>query len=275
MKRRWLATLYASISVTSALLAWWLLPGRPASEPARALAVTSGVVATQVTAPSASRALVDAGVVEELAPVASDQCPSGMLYVRGAYCARFRRCEQPQCSQGCAATPQEMSFCIDEFEYPSLPGVKPARMIAFRQAARACRVEGKRLCTDAEWTFACAGPTATPEAPVGCNTASSAIRPTGAAILAAEGEMDELQPNIANGATSCRGVFGAAHMLGNVQEWVESDQGFPAAMKGGHALTRDASCFTSTNIRDANSRTLQTGFRCCADVELRSPRSTL
>ena len=55
-----------------------------------------------------------------------------------------------------------MHFCIDRFEYPNRAGANPIVMVDWYEAAALCAGEGKRLCTEDEWTFACEGEEATP-----------------------------------------------------------------------------------------------------------------
>ncbi len=66
--------------------------------------------------------------------------------------------------QGLATTipRQDMHFCIDRFEYPNRRGAYPWIMVSWNESRRICASEGKRLCTEAEWTFACEGEKALP-----------------------------------------------------------------------------------------------------------------
>lgn len=47
--------------------------------------------------------------------------------------------------------------CIDVFEFPNAPCELPMVWIAPTQARRVCELQGKRLCSQEEWTLACRG----------------------------------------------------------------------------------------------------------------------
>src|SRR5262249_51067799 len=96
-------------------------------------------------------------------------CPAGMALVEGDYCPALgqvclheiggpvARCQEFAKKAECAGQTQHKRFCIDRYEYPNQPGVKPAVMVTWDQAKATCEGEGKRLCTDSEWTLACEG----------------------------------------------------------------------------------------------------------------------
>jgi hypothetical protein len=84
----------------------------------------------------------------------------------------------------------------------SVPGVLPSRCITWFQANQACLLSGKRLLTNREWQGAAAG---TPDLPddglATCVTSSVGPADTGS-------------------RASCKSVWGAFDMAGNVNEWV-------------------------------------------------------
>src|SRR5690606_41418868 len=53
---------------------------------------------------------------------------------------------------------QQLDFCIDRYEYPNALGELPWVLTSWRQAQNLCREQGKRLCTEDEYNFACEGP---------------------------------------------------------------------------------------------------------------------
>ena len=55
-----------------------------------------------------------------------------------------------------------MHFCIDRFEYPNRKGEYPVVYVDWYESNRICESDGKRLCTEEEWTFACEGEEALP-----------------------------------------------------------------------------------------------------------------
>ena len=53
--------------------------------------------------------------------------------------------------------PEEATACIDVFEFPNRPCELPFVWISPVQASIVCELQGKRLCTQQEWSTACAG----------------------------------------------------------------------------------------------------------------------
>jgi len=53
-------------------------------------------------------------------------------------------------------------FCIDRFEHPNRRGAYPWVLVSWDEARGICASQSKRLCTEAEWTFACEGEEALP-----------------------------------------------------------------------------------------------------------------
>jgi formylglycine-generating enzyme required for sulfatase activity len=86
----------------------------------------------------------------------------------------------------------------------SIPGVAPSRCITWLQANQACLLSGKRLLTNREWQGAAAGtpdPDAADDGSTTCVTSALGPADTGS-------------------RASCRSVWGAFDMVGNVNEWV-------------------------------------------------------
>ena len=86
----------------------------------------------------------------------------------------------------------------------SVAGVQPSRCITWFQANQACLLSGKRLITNREWQGAAAGtpdPGAADDGSTTCDTSGGSPANTGS-------------------RSSCRSVWGAFDMVGNVTEWV-------------------------------------------------------
>jgi Sulfatase-modifying factor enzyme 1 len=86
----------------------------------------------------------------------------------------------------------------------SVAGVQPSRCITWFQANQACLLSGKRLLTNREWQGAAAGtpdPGVADDGSTTCATINSVIANTGS-------------------RSSCKSVWGAFDMIGNVDEWV-------------------------------------------------------
>src|SRR5687768_8335616 len=77
---------------------------------------------------------VDEGTIPDV--VADGACPDGMANVADRYCV------------------DRWEASLDGERAVSMPGVMPAGYVSGVQAARACKLSGKRLCSAAEWRFA-------------------------------------------------------------------------------------------------------------------------
>lgn len=194
-----------------------------------------------------------------------------------ARCEQFDRAQWLVRSKTLAT--EDMDFCIDRFEYPNRRGAYPWIMVTWMEAAALCKRAGERLCTEAEWTFACEGEEAMPY-PYGykrdaevCVTdlpwrtvdeRSLSPRDSNRALA----EIDRLWQGEPSGTRSrCRSPFGVYDMVGNVDEWTTSvvTGERPSILKGGYwGRVRDR-CRPSTRAHGEDFAFYQQGFRCCAD----------
>lgn len=200
----------------------------------------------------------------------------------------------------------DMSFCIDRFEFPNIPNEAPAVMTSWMDARKACEAQGKRLCEEDEWTFACEGERALPY-PYGdgvtrdasvCNVDAenkNAPMPrhnmkigTASELAAAARELDQLWRGVPSGSRpGCRSPFGVYDMTGNVDEWALHSRGRPwetrkpgsrpltgstdphkihSIMKGGWWGPIRGRCQPATTSHDENFQNYESGFRCCANA---------
>jgi hypothetical protein len=175
---------------------------------------------------------------------------------------------------------KSMHFCMDRFEYPNQKGQYPMVMVSFPEAAEVCASEGKRLCDEAEWTFACEGEEATPypygytRDPQACVVDlqwkpfnERALYPRDG--LAARAELDKLWQGLPSGARpTCRSPFGVYDLAGNVDEWSRSvrPNGRRSILKGGYWGPVRTRCRPSTRSHEESHTFYQQGFRCCGDV---------
>jgi sulfatase modifying factor 1 len=193
-------------------------------------------------------------------------------------CAEFDREKWLKVSEKLATKP--MHFCIDRFEYPNRKGEYPVIYVTYPEAQALCKEQGKRLCDEHEWTFACEGDEAYPY-PVGYKRDpdacvqdrmwrafnENAMQPRDGD--AARAEMDRLWQGVASGSRErCRSVFGVYDMTGNVDEWTTSVRPGerPSILKGGYWGPVRTRCRPSTRSHDESHAFYQQGFRCCADA---------
>jgi len=233
-------------------------------------------------------------------------CPDGMVEVEGAMktegdiesleylqdatclewidrkfperCARFDRDAWLRLSDHLPT--RRMRFCIDRFEYPDENGVYPIIDVTWSEARALCAVSGKRLCTEAEWTFACEGEEATPypnayvRDPTACvidrpwrdvNEHDLGPRESAKALV----EIDRLWQGEPSGThPRCRSAFGVYDMTGNIDEWTISVRGAQeprSILKGGYWGPVRTRCRPSTRAHGEDYSYYQQGFRCCRD----------
>jgi formylglycine-generating enzyme required for sulfatase activity len=159
-----------------------------------------------------------------------------------------------------------MGFCMDKHEYPNQLGVVPAVMISFTRSEALCAAEGKRLCFDSEWTFACRSTTELP----GCNVGHS-IAPVIPRRFwdpsAVASELERVDARRVSQATTCATPAGIFDLPGNVREWVRSEHvaQYPAAIKGPGYNESSIDCERSIQTRLPEQAYPHTGLRCCTE----------
>ena len=215
-------------------------------------------------------------------PLTSCPGPVGaMVLVEGDYCTEVRenclKWEDPPSSKlarcaeygpsVCVGPRVHKRFCIDRDEYVP-PGQKlPMSDVSWTQAQNTCEAQGKRLCKETEWEFACEGeqilpyPTGYVRDPKVCNFDKDPL-------LDRKGKLLDLrEPE--DGPSACVSPFGARNMSGNVDEWVFRDRTYGewrSALKGGWWMAARDRCRPATTAHDEHFHQLQTGVRCCADT---------
>ncbi len=174
---------------------------------------------------------------------------------------------------------QPLHFCIDRFEYPNRKDEYPIILVSWYEARDACKAEGKRLCTEDEWTFACEGEEAQPypngyaRDPDACLNDRPWKQFRDSALIPRSGEnakleLDRLWQGLPSGARPlCRSPFGVYDLTGNVDEWTRSSipNERPSVLKGGYWGPVRTRCRPATKAHDESHVFYQQGFRCCAD----------
>ena len=120
--------------------------------------------------PAVTQALAAAARTPRILAAISPSCSSDMVKVTGNYCPdpeeiceeyiseKRDRCERFRTTVRCVGKPEPKNYCIARFEYPNELGRQPLVVITWDHAQELCGKEGKRLCTEEEWTLACEGP---------------------------------------------------------------------------------------------------------------------
>jgi formylglycine-generating enzyme len=276
-------------------------------------------VATATAAPSPSASAIASATTTAAAqakaappPVVgrTDGCRDGMVRVAGSYCPAVtqdclehhpdweknkgekgvaERCLRYREPSRCLAKRRELSFCIDRYEYPNTVGEMPRVLTSWLDAVAFCKRDGKRLCTEQEWNFACEGPDARPYVygfvrdPTMCNQDrdyrfpdhshpmkhhdSCIDDPRCAAELA---RLDQREPIGAR--TTCVSWAGVHDMNGNVNEWVKRTDEKPphrSGLKGGWWGPIRSRCRPMTTFHPEDDYGYEVGFRCCTDAAAR------
>ncbi len=295
--------LLASAAIAVAIIG---LPTAPPPSPGAAMAAaprpsTLGDASPQVSASAAPPASATAPPVADWArvdPLSEAVCPSEMLLVNGKFCPfvghrcvewidpKRDRCRRYDDSRTiCQGKLRDMTFCIDRYEYPNIRGAVPVVMVDWLEARAICKQEGKRLCRESEWNFACEGTQRTPY-PYGfvrdktaCNIDRRYLFPNFDAFndrRAVGPEVARLDQRVPSGSMDrCISPFGVYDMTGNVDEWVVNENPNPheSGLKGGYWGPIRARCRPMTTFHKPWFRFYQVGFRCCADPMVPVPKS--
>lgn len=200
-------------------------------------------------------------------------------------CASFDKQRWSEVAATYATRP--LHFCIDRFEYPNQQGAYPVIFVNYDEAEETCEAEGKRLCNEDEWTFACEGEEALPYPYGFVRDAEACVidkkwRAFNTAAMhprdgdAARGEMDRLWQGVPSGSQpKCKSPFGVYDMTGNIDEWTTSTRpGRVSILKGGYWGPVRTRCRPSTRSHDENHTFYQQGFRCCSDPGATRPVGT-
>jgi formylglycine-generating enzyme len=224
--------------------------------------------------------------VEEATPA----CPEGMVAVHGDACTDARqdclkwldpeakefakkRCATFARPSVCAGDKKHLRFCIDRTEHARKPGEPPVSDVSWTISREICESEGKRLCLESEWVFACEGEEMLPY-PTGFTRDAKACNFDHEDLVDKRGKMLDHRRAASE---RCASPFGVLDMVGNVDEWTWKDGAtnhpWRAAMKGGWWLAGRNRCRPATTGHDEYYHAVQTGFRCCKDVAS-SPMAT-
>jgi formylglycine-generating enzyme len=215
-------------------------------------------------------------------PAAESGCPANMVLVEGNYCPRVElnckryldpkgryhdfRCAEYGPSKCLSKERKPLRFCIDRTEFTEAGETLPANHRSFTHAEKACSAQGKRVCRESEWNFACEGEEMRPY-PYGFARDSSACNADRPDVISPEGKLRDLRAP-AGSFARCASPFGVMDMAGNLEEFVAIDAKGPPrpAMKGAYWQPSRNFCRAAQTAHDRFYNGTETGFRCCSDA---------
>jgi formylglycine-generating enzyme required for sulfatase activity len=206
-----------------------------------------------------------------------------MVLVEGEFCTEVRqdcaewieppsnpaaRCKRFEKSV-CTGQRVHKRFCIDRDEYTAEAEKLPTADVSWTYAKETCESQGKRLCAETEWMFACEGEDMVPY-PVGQTRDASKCNHDRVDLTdPINGKLRDYRKPSAE-LDKCVSPFGVRNMVGNVDEWVYRDSTngqWRSALKGGWWMPARNRCRPATTAHDEHYHGTQTGFRCCADAK--------
>jgi len=250
------------------------------------LASTEASVAAAVGPTAPRDGPVALASLKEAAPndaPAEAACGKNMVLVEGDYCPRVQlnckkyldpkgRYEQFRCaeygpSECLSKERKHLRFCIDRTEFAEPGETLPANHKSFTHGEKTCAAEGKRMCRESEWNFACEGEEMRPY-PYGFARDASACNADRVDVVSPEGKLRDLRAP-GGSFSRCKSPFGVMDMAGNLEEFVAMDvKGPPVpAMKGAYWQPSRNFCRAAQTAHDRYYNGTETGFRCCSDAQ--------
>jgi protein-disulfide isomerase/uncharacterized membrane protein len=175
------------------------------------------------------------------------------------------------------------SFFIDPYEASltqdgkavSMPNVEPA-LASWTEADAACKKAGKRLCTEEEWTASCTG---TPPIDENKNNqfaddnVEGNMYPYGSfyEVGLCRDQEDKYKGKAGKTGTmeKCRTPSGIFDLAGNIGEWTGVSKETAGLMGGHNSSGERAACNQRSASFGIGNRNMTTGFRCCADTDVK------
>jgi formylglycine-generating enzyme len=249
---------------------------------------------------AAALGAVGAGAQQTVPDAGAGACPSGMVLIDGEYCTELEMkclrstyapenkktiCHEFAEPTVCVGAKVHKRFCIDRFEYPNQKGERPRVMVKFSEAQRLCADQGKRICTETEWTTACEGPAYKPypygyrRDPKTCNGDRPYVTPDLRAafskdVAESHAELERLWQGVPSGSQpGCVSDYGVYDMPGNADELAASETFGPKSpydnvTTGGPWLggVRNQ-CRPKIYTHNEGFAYYYLSFRCCAEAD--------
>jgi sulfatase-modifying factor enzyme 1 len=180
---------------------------------------------------------------------------------------------------------QPMRYCMDRYEWPNKKGELPRTLISYQHAKTTCEAEGKRLCTEEEFNFACEGEEMRPyvygfsrdatkcnfDRPYRARTFPFTELDTCMADPACRAAYEAIDQRLPAGSMeSCKSSDGVYDLNGNANEWVHLPKGkspHRSGLKGGWWGPIRARCRPTVTFHDEGDFGYEAGFRCCSDAK--------
>jgi hypothetical protein len=227
-------------------------------------------------------------------------CPSDMALVDGEYCTELELkclrstyapqnkkviCHEFESPSKCVGDKVKRRYCIDKYEYPNKKGERPLVNMNFPEAQRMCAAQGKRVCTETEWTMACEGPSYKPypygyvRDPTKCRGDRPYRFPNVKKTFSkdkaeARAELERLWDGVTSGSQpECVSDYGVFDMPGNADELASSETPAPRSefdnvTTGGPWLDGVRNqCRPKIYTHNEGFAYYYLSFRCCAEPD--------
>jgi len=251
-------------------------------DPLPAAKLEAAALGVLPAAPGSDVALASLRKAASEAPTEPSACGDNMVLVEGEYCPKVElnckkfldpkgRYEQFRCaeygpSKCLSKERRHLRFCIDRTEFAEPGETLPANHRSYTHGEKACAAQGKRMCRESEWNFACEGEEMRPY-PYGFSRDSGACNADRTDVVSPEGKLRDLRAPGGSFAR-CKSPFGVMDMAGNLEEFVARDVKGPVqpAMKGAYWQPSRNFCRAAQTAHDRYYNGTETGFRCCSDA---------
>jgi formylglycine-generating enzyme required for sulfatase activity len=194
-------------------------------------------------------------------------------------------CHEFQAPSKCIGKKEPRRYCIDKYEYPNKKGERPLVNMNFPEAQKMCAAQGKRMCTETEWTMACEGPEYKPypygyiRDPNKCRGDRTYRFPDVKKTFSknkaeAKAELERLWDGVVSGSQpECVSDYGVHDMPGNADELASSEtysskSEFDNVTTGGPWVSGVRNqCRPKIYTHNEGFAYYYLSFRCCAEAD--------